>query len=72
VAAAPPAKRVESSFGWFELELITDKSNREVRVKSRMDVVTHRVPPADYPAFRAFLGDIDGALRQAVVLRKDE
>jgi hypothetical protein len=43
-----------------------------VVVKSLLDVTRHRIAPGDYPAFRAFLGTVDGVLRQSIVLRKDE
>jgi transglutaminase-like putative cysteine protease/Flp pilus assembly protein TadD len=66
-AGAPPARLVESPFGRFRLEVEADGD--VVRVRSTLDVTRPRIAPADYPRFRAFLGEIDAVLdvRLAIV-----
>jgi transglutaminase-like putative cysteine protease len=72
VVGLPEAKHAESGFGRFRLEISTDKAGREVKVHSVVDVVKNRIAPADYAAFRNFLGAIDGAFGQTIVIRRDE
>ncbi len=69
-ARLPSERSLETSFGTFRLQ-VTAVGAREVRVISRLDVRSHRVAPTDYAAFRRFLGDVDAALGERIVLRKD-
>jgi transglutaminase-like putative cysteine protease/Flp pilus assembly protein TadD len=64
--AAPPARVVESPFGRFRLEVGVEGD--VVRVRSSLDVTRARIAPADYPRFRAFLGDIDAALDERLAI----
>jgi transglutaminase-like putative cysteine protease/tetratricopeptide (TPR) repeat protein len=61
------SRRVESPFGTLRLD-VTSEPGGVVRVRSYLDVSHFRIAPADYAAFRAFLGDIDAtfAARLAV------
>jgi hypothetical protein len=60
-------RKLESPFGTLRLD-VTAEAGGVVRVRSTLDVAKYRIAPADYPAFRAFLGDIDAtfATRLAV------
>jgi transglutaminase-like putative cysteine protease len=69
VASLPPSRSTESPFGKFQLEITTERPG-EVRVRSLLDVTQHRIAPADYPRFRAFLGEIDAALAGRIAIRK--
>ena len=69
VASLPRSFATESSFGKFQLEIATERPG-EVRVRSLLDVSRHRIAPADYARFRAFLGDIDAALAGRIAIRK--
>jgi hypothetical protein len=37
-----------------------------VRVHTSLDVTRYRIPAAEYPAFRAFLGEIDALLAERI------
>ncbi len=69
VAGLPPSRSAESPFGKFQLEISNERPG-EVRVRSLLDVTRHRISPADYPQFRAFLGEIDAALAGRIAIRK--
>ncbi len=69
VASLPPSRSAESAFGKFQLEITTERPG-EVKVRSLLDVTEHRIAPADYPRFRAFLGEIDAALAGRIAIRK--
>jgi cellulose synthase operon protein C len=81
VASLPDPREARSQFGRFRLEIRAPapgqgggREGREVRevvVRSQIEVTQHLVPPGDYPAFRAFLGTLDGALRQTLVLERE-
>jgi tetratricopeptide (TPR) repeat protein len=72
VATLPAGRHLESRFGTFSLEVTQTEAqgHREIHVASRTEITQYRVGPADYPAFRAFLGQLDAALRQSIVVRK--
>ncbi len=69
-------RKITSSFGSFELAVTVSSSTSaagtqaQVRVVSSTEVSQNRISPASYAAFRAFLGQLDAALRQAIVVRK--
>ncbi len=69
IASLPPSRSAESPFGRFQLEVSAERPG-EVRVRSFLDVTEHRIAPADYPRFRAFLGEIDAALAGRIAIRK--
>ena len=69
IASLPPSRSAESPFGKFQLEILAERPG-EVRVRSLLDVTRHRIAPADYPQFRAFLGEIDAALAGRIAIRK--
>ena len=65
-----PAGRVaESAFGRFRLEVSAEAAG-VVRVRSTLDITRHRLTPAEYAQFRQFLGDIDAALSDRIVVEK--
>ena len=63
---APPPRTIESPFGRFRLSV--EVEGGVVRVRSALDVTRARIPAADYLRFRAFLGEVDAALAQPVVV----
>jgi hypothetical protein len=67
----PAARHQDSPFGRFDLEVSVDHDGSEVRVRSLLEVVRDRVSPADYQAFRKFLGAVDGALGERLVLIRE-
>ncbi|HEX2569865.1 MAG TPA: DUF3857 domain-containing protein [Polyangia bacterium] len=66
----PEARRIESPFGRFVLEV--ERVGREVQVRSALTMLRHRVTRAEYPAFRRFCLDVDRAMEQALVLGGEE
>jgi transglutaminase-like putative cysteine protease/tetratricopeptide (TPR) repeat protein len=71
VAGLPDGREQQSPFGRFRLEVSELPEGREVLVRSSIDVSRHRVPPGEYAAFRAFLGSLDAALRQSLLLEHE-
>jgi transglutaminase-like putative cysteine protease/Flp pilus assembly protein TadD len=63
--AGATTKEVAGPFGRLVVE-IAPKPGGLVRVHTFLDVTRFRIPPADYAAFRAFLGDIDSALAERI------
>jgi hypothetical protein len=63
----PAARELSSEFGHFRLEIIPEGPG-VVRVRSDLDVTRWRLSPADYPRFREFLGAIDAALADRLVV----
>jgi hypothetical protein len=61
------AKRIEGPFGQLRLDVTTEPGG-VVRVRSFLDVTRFRIPPTEYAAFRAFLGDIDAAFAERVAV----
>jgi transglutaminase-like putative cysteine protease len=59
-------KEIESPFGRFHLEVSGDGDR--VRVRSSLDVAQARVTPEQYPRFRAFLGEIDAAIEERLIV----
>lgn len=70
VGRLPAGLVAESPFGRFRLEISVD-DGRVVRVRSALDITRHRLTPAEYPRFRQFLGDIDAALGDRIVVQKE-
>jgi cellulose synthase operon protein C len=70
LAEAPPAARGESPFGSFEV------SYREERgalvAEARVTRTVSRVSPAEYPAFRAWVADLDRAVGRRVRVARAE
>jgi hypothetical protein len=67
----PDSRQQQSPFGRFRLEVSEAEQGREVVIRSSIDVSRHRIPPGEYAAFRAFLGALDAALRQSLLLEKE-
>ncbi|HEY0712869.1 MAG TPA: DUF3858 domain-containing protein, partial [Polyangia bacterium] len=65
----PAPTRLSSPFGTLSLTVQPTEDQRGVRVTSQIAITQNRIPPEQYPAFRAFLGQIDRALRQSIALR---
>ncbi len=63
---APPPRTIESPFGRFRLSV--EVEGGVLRVRSALDVTRARIPAGDYLRFRAFLGEVDAALAQPVVV----
>jgi transglutaminase-like putative cysteine protease/tetratricopeptide (TPR) repeat protein len=62
----PPPRTIESPFGRFAFTI--DLEGTLVRVKSALDVTRARIAADDYLRFRSFLGEIDAALAQPLVI----
>jgi hypothetical protein len=71
IAALPAqaTQQMSSPFGRFALEVTAVDGGRAVKVSSRTEISKPRITPLEYAAFRAFLGQLDAALRQSVVLQ---
>jgi len=68
VLRAPPAPRaLTGPFGRVSLA-VTLEAGGIVRVRSFLDVTRARITPAEYGAFRAFLGDIDAVFGERVAV----
>jgi Flp pilus assembly protein TadD len=61
-ARTPSPANIESPIGHFTLEVQTDGQGATVRTK--LEFRRHRITPAEYPAFREFLRDVDAKLEQ--------
>jgi hypothetical protein len=72
VVRQPGARQEKSAFGRFELQIEPADNGRVLRVRSMIQVDRHRIAPADYSAFRKFLGAIDGALAEKIVVAKED
>jgi hypothetical protein len=71
VVRQPGPRHERNAFGRFELDVVAIDNGRSLRVRSLIQVERHRVAPADYGAFRKFLGSIDGALGERIVVAKE-
>jgi hypothetical protein len=69
---APGARKIESPFGEFTLAVTTSPDGRSIGVTSVLLVAKSRIEPASYPAFRAFLRDVDAALAERVVVEVEK
>jgi hypothetical protein len=67
----PATVKSNNAFGRFELQVSPSEDKRRLRIHSAIHISNVRVAPAEYPAFRAFLGTIDAALAGHIVLTKD-
>jgi cellulose synthase operon protein C len=67
VRGQPAPRALEGPFGRVSVEITTEPSGL-VRVRSFLDVTRARIAPADYAAFRAFLGDIDAAFGERLAV----
>jgi transglutaminase-like putative cysteine protease len=65
-AAGPSAREIQSAFGRFHLDVSADGDT--VRVRSFLDVARARIAPDQYPRFRAFLGEIDAAIEERLLV----
>jgi hypothetical protein len=63
--AGEARKEVSSPFGRLTVE-VTAAPGGLVRVHTLLDVTRSRIPPGEYAAFRAFLGDIDSAFAERI------
>jgi hypothetical protein len=72
VLRQPATRHEKNAFGRFDLEVTPAEAGRAVRVRSLIEIERHRIPPAEYGAFRKFLGTIDGALAERLVLGKED
>jgi hypothetical protein len=71
VAGLPDSRQQQTPFGRFRLEVSEVDQGREVVIRSTIDISKHRVPPGEYAAFRSFLGALDAALRQSLLLERE-
>ncbi len=68
-----PAKRSEQGvFGRFALDVAVESGGRAVRIRTVVDVDRARVSPSEYGAFRRFLGSVDAALGERLVIEKED
>lgn len=66
VIRAPATRTISSRFGEFALSL--DQHGSGVEISTALVVRKTRIEPAEYPAFRAFLRDIDALLSERLVV----
>ncbi len=66
VERLPEAKRIESPFGTAALTF--ERDGAKLVAKGSIALTSPRVEPADYPAFRAFLGKVDHLFGAKIVL----
>ena len=71
VVRQPGSRHEKNAFGRFDLDIEPTDQGRGLRVRSLIEVERNRVAPADYGAFRKFLGAIDGALGEKIVVAKE-
>ena len=71
VVRQPGSRQEKGPFGRFELEVAPTDGGRSLRVRSLVEVERNRIAPADYGAFRKFLGGIDGALGEKIVVARE-
>jgi cellulose synthase operon protein C len=70
VTRQPAARHDHSGFGRFDLDVSLAEDGRSLQVRSLIQVDKNRISAEEYPAFRKFLGGIDGALGDRIVLGK--
>ncbi len=63
-------REIQSAFGRFHLDVSADGDR--VRVRSFLDVARARVAPDQYARFRAFLGEIDAAIEERLLVGPPE
>jgi len=56
----PEAETVESAFGFARISF--ERQGAEIAVRAAFRLNQNRIQAADYPAFRRFLGEVDGVL----------
>lgn len=61
-ADVPRGRELETPFGRFSLEVET--TGNEARVRTRLEILAHRIGVGDYPRFREFLREVDATLEQ--------
>jgi hypothetical protein len=67
----PVRRELSGPFGRFTLEAKVE-GDGALRVRSFLDVTRFRIAPEDYARFRGFLGEIDGALAERLVVAARE
>lgn len=73
VQRLPEPRTVDSPFGRFTLtiEQQPGKTGIVVKAKSELRIDRHRIRASDYPAFRAFLSEVDSALSQELLVGRE-
>jgi tetratricopeptide (TPR) repeat protein len=69
VTHLPASRRIESPFGHFDLQVRQQGAATgpaTVVVTGDLDVERDRVTPAEYPAFRRFLAEVDSAMAERI------
>jgi len=61
----PAPREIASPFGRFTLQ-VEKQGAATIRVTQTLDVERDRISPAEYPAFRRFLADIDAAMAERI------
>ncbi len=70
IGHAPPLRHIETPFGVFDLHFAPGADGRSLEVRSAIGINQYRIVAADYTAFRAFLGAVDAALGEHIVLQR--
>lgn len=68
VLRAPAPRTISSAFGRFVLDVDGATGSEQVQIHAVVDVTKPRITPSEYPAFRRFLGAIDAALSERVLV----
>jgi hypothetical protein len=66
IVRLPAGRELKTPFGEFTLKVASGKQG--IDIVSEFLMATHRIAPADYAAFRAFLRDTDVALAERLVV----
>ncbi len=66
VVRAPRSRQLTSAFGSFDFRVHAEGAR--LSIHSALAVERDRISPAEYPAFRAFLREIDGLLAERIVI----
>src|SRR5690606_9160733 len=65
----PQSRQIDTAYGKFRLDVHENEYGAEVR--SALEFEAHRIETDRYEAFRAWLGEIDTALKQTFELVRD-
>ena len=68
VERVPADVVLEAPFGRYELRYT--REDGQLRARRTLEIETNRITVEDYPAFREFLGAIERAERERVIVRE--
>jgi len=66
VVRLPEALSIRSPFGSLEIEI--DRSGRQIRIRTTLEIGRYRIEPVEYEEFRRFCRSVDHALERRLVI----